>query len=90
MRPAGTAETPLLTPQVCFRRAYGTRVIRSVFPPLKWRAIFGGPSGTLAPRYEFVSRDDVAQWPLCRFRNTDARRHFDTARPEAIVHYEQV
>ena len=29
------------------RRAYGTRIILWVHPPLKWRATFRGPSGTL-------------------------------------------
>jgi hypothetical protein len=27
-------------------RAYGTRVLYSAHPPLKWRATVGGPSGT--------------------------------------------
>jgi hypothetical protein len=90
MRPVGTAETPLPTPQVYFRRAYGTRVILSIFPPLKWRAIFGGPAVTSASRDEPVSRNDVPQRSLCGFRNADARRHFDATRAETIVHNKQV
>ncbi len=90
MRPVGTAETPALTPQVYFRCAYGTCGICSVFPPLKSRATFRSPSGTLAPRYEFVSRNDVAQRTLGGFGNTDTRRHFDATRTEAIVHNKEV
>jgi hypothetical protein len=28
-----------------FRRAYGTHIFSLAHPPLKWRAIIGGPSG---------------------------------------------
>jgi len=32
---------------IYFRRAYGTRIVSSINPPLKWRAIVKDPSGIL-------------------------------------------
>jgi hypothetical protein len=90
MRPVGTAEMPALYAAGFISCAHGTRVICSVFPPLKWRAIFGGPFGTLAPRNEFVSRYSVAQRTLGGFGNADTWRHLDPTRPEAVVHDKEV
>ena len=47
-RPVGTVEITGKRPTDYFSRAYGTRSTLRLTPPLKWRAIFRGPSGTIA------------------------------------------
>jgi hypothetical protein len=90
MRPVGTAETPALYAaglfQACLRHA---RHLLGI-PGTEVAGYFQKSSGTLAPRNEFVSRDDVAQRTLGGFGNADTRRHFNATRPEAVVHDKEV
>ena len=62
-RPVGTVETLSAASRICFGYADGTQVLSSIYPPLKWRATVGGPSGTFGFRIRRVGLTKNAAAP---------------------------